>query len=308
MDFDDIMVKYLDGSISVSENETLNVMIADNPALKEEYMQLTALEKQLESSKTVLNDSDIAFLTAYGDNLFQSPSAPGNVSGVIKKASFFSSKLNIILSSASVILTAGIVAYFLLCNPSLKNSNNAGTIVTNQNAPVIEQNSSNQPVVDSQKVQYATSDNANIEKSDNYDNKSVTEKRESDVNAQINQSSTLKNQDLITKIQAELKGYEAQNDLQNQILSLKKLAILFRDGENMMNESRVALDNALVLAATSKNPELVAEIYGEMGLLNKKTGDKVQAIAYIEKCLELLKDSNSGRSKHWQKQLDKLKM
>jgi hypothetical protein len=303
MSFDDIMAKYLDGSISVDEQKELNDMMMQNPELREQYTNLTSLEKQLDKSKTVLYDTDLAFLSSYKESMFNKTNS--DKAPIISNGSFLSSNLNLLVSALVIILGVGSVAYYFNTNSTV---NKMSVSQKAEPQKVIAPHSTQQLLTETQSTEVQTSPSKSKEIKETENNYKVTSPKESELKAQINQSTSLKNQDLIDKIRFDLTNYEKQNDLLNQAISLKKLGVIYRDGEKLLIESREYLNKALQIALASKSSEVTAEIYGELGLLEKKSGNINLAQNNIEKCIEMLRESKPERVKYWQKSLDKIKL
>jgi hypothetical protein len=297
------MAKYLDGSISVDEQKELNDMMMQNPELREQYTNLTSLEKQLDKSKTVLYDTDLAFLSSYKESMFNKTNS--DKAPIISNGSFLSSNLNLLVSALVIILGVGSVAYYFNTNSTV---NKMSVSQKAEPQKVIAPHSTQQLLTETQSTEVQTSPSKSKEIKETENNYKVTSPKESELKAQINQSTSLKNQDLIDKIRFDLTNYEKQNDLLNQAISLKKLGVIYRDGEKLLIESREYLNKALQIALASKSSEVTAEIYGELGLLEKKSGNINLAQNNIEKCIEMLRESKPERVKYWQKSLDKIKL
>lgn len=315
MNNEELIAKYLDGSISPDELSSLKVAMQSSPELADEIQFLEKIEQNLNDSAVVLEDTDLSFIESVGASLASNivPISGGMAaaatastvanSGLIK--SVILSKLGMIsLTSLAILGGAAGIYYSMDTNiNSSQNIPNQQVIVSNppksdapdfkpsQDPLVLNQNSA-KPIITNQQQNEITGNYSRSESKTNVDYK-------------VQQQSVKQRQ--IEDLRDKIKEFEASNSTLEQAIASKRLGVLLRSESGMADESREMLRNALALAIKARNNDLQAECHGELGKLDVSLGNESQAKMQFELAIKLLSNSNNDRLDFWQNELDKMK-
>lgn len=315
MNNEELIAKYLDGSISPDELSSLKVAMQSSPELTDEIQFLEKIEQNLNDSAVVLEDTDLSFIESIGASLASNvvPISGGMAagtaastianSGLIK--SIILSKLGMITITSLAILGGAAGIYY-----SMDTNNNSSQNIPNQQVKVSNPAKSDapdfkpsqDPLVLNQNS--AKPINSNQQKNEITGNYSRSESK-TNVDYKVQQHSVKQRQ--IEELRDKIKEFEASNSLLEQAIASKRLGVLLRSESGMADESREMLRNALALAIKARNNDLQAECHGELGKLEVSLGNESQAKMQFELAIKLLSNSNNDRLDFWQNELDKLK-
>ncbi len=316
MNNEELIAKYLDGSISPDELSSLKVAMQSSPELADEIQFLEKIEQNLNDSAVVLEDTDLSFIESVGASLASNitPISGGMAagtaastvanSGIIK--SVILSKLGLISLASLAILGGAAGIYYSMDSNNNSNPQNIPNqqIVVNDLpksvTPDLKQ--SQDPLVLNQNS--AKPINSNPQNNEITGNLNRTESK-TNVDYKVQQQSVKQKQ--IEELRDKIKEFEASNSLLEQAIASKRLGVLLRTESGMADESREMLRNALTLAIKARNNDLQAECHGELGKLEVSLGNQSQAKMQFELAIKLISNSNNDRLDFWQNELDKLK-
>ncbi len=312
MNKDELLNKYFNNELDESELAQFNELLANDNAFATEFQRLNKVEHSLNGLASQLTIDDLAFIKQTGDNLVN---VGHTASASTSSAGSSIMNLKVFLTSAVVISLVAILSYFgykaFLDKPA---TNETHTTVQKEQKPAtaikaIETQTSVQTdyeiIETPEEIQIIQKDTEDkgvepaIAKTEQTKTGSPDE-----LKGRIKDINPVKNRDIITQLQNELNDYRRNGDLLNEIWTLKRLGIFYRQlgdftqSEHYLNK---ALDGVLQL----NNPTLTAEIYGEMACLYFENKKKDKAADYKNKCLELLETNSSKRAAYWQKKFKK---
>ena len=317
MNFDELVQKYLDNNINASEQKALDGFIRNSPEQAEEFQMMKKVELGLNDARTRMSAFDLAFINNVGENITSSSIADSgrNNSGRLSFANFLNKNSKMI--SMGILFLAVILSVFIVNNNS-------------RTSQVVKQLPTKQEIIKTQPdIQSAVEKSADIkavpsttafsqtdikEKNDVIESNTETkdipenvsdEKSKLDMQFIINEKNLQKNNDVIQKLYAELNTYEISGDIQLQALTLLRLGTLLRQINGREVEGRKNLLKSLAITKNLNNPELQGEIYGELGIIEIKSGNKASGLDYLEKCINNLESLGTKRLAYWKGVLEK---
>ncbi len=311
---DDLLIKYFNNELNESELEQFNNLLNGDAAFRDEFQRLSKLENNLNGLATQLTVDDYAFIKQTGDNLVNA--GHGSVShsaSAPAKSSFMSMK--VFLTSAIVISLLAILAYFSYKsfidkpNDTVKQTalRNTSEKTSEPEAQVNQTNQTEYEITDSPEeilITQKETERKSIEQPVATIREKTTTKNRSELQGKIKDINPVKNQEIIAQLHNELNEYRKNGDLLNEVWTLKRLGIFYRQlGEYA--ESETYLSKALNAATALNNPSLTAEIYGEMACLYYESNKQDKGNSFKSKCLGLLETNSAKRAKYWQKKFKK---
>jgi len=312
MNFDELVQKYLDNNINTWEQKALDDIVSNSPEYAEEFHMLKKVEMGLTTAKTRMNSFDIAFLSNVGEKITSVARAPVSPLNPVRSpfASFFHN--NMILISLGMLTLAIIFGLFVITNSNVP----APAKVTSVKIPVMPKNQSgietkvekSSDIVENNDIPSNPIIAAPVQVVKNIDTAYIADantKSKFDMQLLITEKNLQKNNEVIQKLYTELNNYEASGDKQMQALTLLRLGTLLRQINGREDEGKKNLLKSLAITNNLNNPELQGEIYGELGIIEIKSGSKPTGIDYLEKCVKTLESLDPKRLAHWKDILEK---
>ncbi len=303
MQFDELAVKYFDNDLSQAEQLELDRLFSSSPEFKIELNNIAVLDKQLESHKTVLQESDLIFLGDFGNDLISSIEA---VNIRAKSPSVFSRNKKL---TALLLLLLGFVAlipaFFVFWGNGSAPIQKPNAVVSP--VKIIQNVAANQKVTEIAQVKsnkQVAILKQEIAKSETQA-PAVESKSKNELSGKIIENNAFNSNEMVASLQKELTIYQTKNDILNQAIIEKKLGILLRDNNLSLAQSEEYLIKAVNKFRLISKPELLAEAIGELGKLESRKGNKTVAQAKYEECLNLLKSVKSSKVHYWEKVKDK---
>lgn len=310
MNKDDIIMKILDNELSPAEQQEAELLMQSDMDFASEVEGLSSVENQLHSLKTIITFQDLDFINNFGQSISGSASNIGSSAAAHKAGGIMSkilTKVNLVSMSiiSSVIVITGGTAIYLSQKMSDERiaSNNAKTEVI-KNVDVDEPIVSDIPVEQNTDIQ-----TNNLLKPEDVQTKNIVTdnfnsiKTPDELTISIKQKNKLTNAQMIENLGKELSSYEQKNDLLNMALTQKRLGVLINQTGNF-NKASSYFEQAIENARILNNYSLEAESLGEFGLALIKSGNSIEGMNMLEKCISILKSKKSERADYWQNMLD----
>ncbi len=324
---EELLVKYLDGTLTTSEKQEFTNFMEQSPTFAQEVRTMESFDDFLDTSQLATRNHDnidIGFLGDMQKHFAQSAigteasSSIGLGTIASKSSSFFTSAPFFGKALVLVVLGGGlsfIIWRFAAPSPETPIQSSSErlnhSLQTNQSLIATPQQMA-APLVRSDKNEASGRTFALNKTVDGFVISDSTKptglkpaQELSDGKAQASIQSTTPAQEklkkLIEQYEQQIRDKEQAGDITAVAFARKTLGILQREN-GVLNESMMSLEQALKIAQTSKLRELEGDILGEMALLYKAMGNIDKASRTIKDCVSILTEIGGKNLNRWSKE------
>lgn len=295
-----VLRKFLDDELSESEKKKLFAQLESNKEFKEELTDFVALEQKLKESKTTLRDSDILFLSNFKSDLTGKAIKP-TTGNFYHKWKELINNLTAITAISLFFLGGSLFFYFYANRTVEKLDIEYKPIYSNQQADKNEEkqvlNIEKEVKIENQ-VNILGNSKRTINQPEEFASSTIQEKNE--LSLTIREKNILTNTELIEKLKSELEIYGKSGDLFNLAITQKRLGLLYGNLKGKMEDGKELIISASLIFSKLNHSEMEAECYGELALLELKSGNNEKAKEYLGRCLKMLQNTKSNKFDYWQ--------
>lgn len=309
-----LTAKLLDGTISDDEYRQIESLVNSQPEFAKNLTELTRIEDLLKT----LNRIKPTVTPGLLESVENSVCSMINVCAATSSGAVFAGKslLNYVLGAAGITVVAGL-SYWAATSYRQSPQNIAPpaavgrqTISEASKPPILENNSrieKNKIKIEQISEPYTKKDIVKVENKP-AQNQSISEhtassatKNDAEISAPVNAERLLK--DIRTYSELYTHAVAANNQI-DAAENAKNLGLLY--GKlNDYEQARAYFKRSVTAAHSAGISEFEAEAYGQLGIMEVKSGDISAAKDYLNRAVRLLNETNVSSSK-WQLQLDKL--
>lgn len=319
MTTDELIAKLLDGTLSASEHQELQTLIASSPELADEIHNLTAIEQMLSSQPvSPIVEESRPFLHTVENTIAANLAAQS-------KAPLIGTKTAMWLATVPFAVLLGGVA-FSLFQPSemqvspaqraaeapptlhieLPASTTPKAVLTPQSTPQASAVRRAQRTTSAPAVQTQEPNNSQAPAAAHTPSLASVETPSADIQGSARITSPSKPAIRIESYRKQFEQFLQDGNKVQAAITAKTLGVLQRQAGNTA-EARESLLSALRLSREVRLTEYEAETLGELGLLAKATGNVGEARTYLRSCIALLESSpDAALLGRWHKELQNI--
>ncbi|MEO5929263.1 MAG: tetratricopeptide repeat protein [Candidatus Kapaibacterium sp.] len=335
---DDLLLKYFDGTLSENERADFDNRVKSSPEFADEVRSIATLEDALAARKIPITDDTERFLATVGISATSAippppMSAPTGTAGSSSSGAGASGILGskLVMGIMGAVIGGGIVVGSIIYSNSNSDNNPQPVQPVVRQTPTADSSTASLPprvetprpqpqvvqqppvATDTHKVEISPKASPNLKEPVTPPAAEAPAKLKAhnssdglgESKSQIKGSDNYAAQ--ITKSNAEYAKAVATGNKIDQAIAAKQLGILYRDIDGKQNDARSWLEKSISLAHDANVAEVEAQAHGELGLLEKKLGNRDKAIDQLQKCIDLMRSGNIQGVEKWAKALEDLR-